>query len=451
MPNITDLPAKERQITTAPYEHILTNTGCWMPGGDWLVYDIRPGNGAPDFSGERIERVNVATGTVETLYESRNGAFCGVVTASPTDDRVVFILGPEHPTADWSYSFQHRQGLIRRPDGSTENLDAGNFAPPFVPGALRGGSHVHVFSPDGQWVSFTYNDHVLNALDQDPNAPAHDVDQRNIGLSVPLGSVQVNRNHPRNYDGSYFSVLISRTVNAPKPGSDEIRRAFEEGWVGKDGYLKADGRRQKRAIAFLGELVVPDGKGGEQPLIELFLVDLPEQAKELTIEGDGPLGGTATRRPLPPKNVVQRRLTRTADRKYPGVQGTRHWLRSSPDGSKIAFLMKDDDGIVQIWTVSPNGGEPRQWSKVKSDVASPLSWSPDGRSIAHLADGSVCVSTETQTFRLTPRSDGADAPSSLAVVFSPDGSKIAYNREPRHENGDRYHQIFVVDVPEQLR
>ncbi len=27
---------------------------------------------------------------------------------------------------------------------------------------VRGGSHVHVYSPNGQFVSFTYNDHVLH-------------------------------------------------------------------------------------------------------------------------------------------------------------------------------------------------------------------------------------------------------------------------------------------------
>jgi hypothetical protein len=51
--------------------------------------------------------------------------------------------------------------------------------------------------------------------------------------------------------------------------------------------------------------------------------------------------------PLSPKGCTQRRLTFTAQRKFPGIQGPRHWLRSSPDGSRIAFLMKDDAGVVQ--------------------------------------------------------------------------------------------------------
>ena len=73
------------------------------------------------------------------------------------DDRVAFILGPEDPTPDWEYAIHHRQGVVvhaSRP-GEATNLDARDLTPPFTPGALRGGTHVHIFSGDGQWVSFT--------------------------------------------------------------------------------------------------------------------------------------------------------------------------------------------------------------------------------------------------------------------------------------------------------
>jgi hypothetical protein len=129
----------ERQLTSAAQGHVLTNINCWSPDGQWLVYDVRTGDA---FNGRYIEQVHAQTGEVQRLYEATQGAFCGVVTYSPADSRVVFIHGPENPTADWTYHFTRRRGAVVdavRP-GSARPLDAMTYAPPFVPGALRGGS-----------------------------------------------------------------------------------------------------------------------------------------------------------------------------------------------------------------------------------------------------------------------------------------------------------------------
>ncbi len=66
-------------------------------------------------------------------------------------ETVVFILGPERPTDDWQYAPYHRQGVLvdTKQPGVARRLDARNILPPFTPGALRGGSHVHVFDPSG--------------------------------------------------------------------------------------------------------------------------------------------------------------------------------------------------------------------------------------------------------------------------------------------------------------
>ena len=155
--------------------------------------------------------------------------------------------------------------------------------------------------------------------------------ERNIGVSVPFRisgpagdaaspGVQVARTHPRNHDGDYFSVLVTRTVNRPRPGTDEISRAFEEGWIARrDGH---------RSLAFLGNVTALDGREHA----EVFVVDLPP---DLTRAGDVPLEGTATRRPGPPLGVTQRRITFTSDRPFPGVvTSPRHWVRASPDGAR---------------------------------------------------------------------------------------------------------------------
>lgn len=414
--------SRERQVTFAPHGHLLTNSGVWSTDREWIVYDIRSDPAGSVFDGDRIERVRVETGETEVLYRSRQGACCGVATCSPVDDRVVFIHGPENPTPDWNYAAFHRRGVIVRMSepGVAENLDACDIVPPFTPGALRGGSHVHTFREDGKWVAFTYEDHVLAG-----NAPQADADrnQRNIGVCIPNRFVHVPKAHARNHDGSHFSILVTRTVNQPQPGSDEISRAFEESWIPK-----------RQALAFQGEVLTET----RELISEVFIVELPN---DLTVPGDGPLEGTLTRRPAPPRGCVQRRLTFTTDRKYPGLQGPRHWLRASPDGTRIAFLMKDEAGIVQIWLISPDGGEPWQLTRNPMPIASAFSWSPSGQWIAHVMDGSVFI-TDTDTglsHRLTEPSPES-SPRPEACVFSPDSSKIAYLR---HING--WNQVFVVE------
>ena len=280
--------AQERQLTHAPHGHVLTNVNVWSPDSRWIVYDVRTVDSV--FDGTRIEQVEVATGKVQTLYETKNGTACGVVTYHPREPKIVFIHGPEHPTPEWNYGMTRRRGAIvdvRRP-GAARSLDAMNYAPPFTPGALRGGSHVHVFSPDGAWVSNTYEDEVLARLGAAAGEGGdRDFNQRNIAVSVPApaaSGVRVVRGHPRNHDGELFSVVVTRTVNRPKPGSDEISRAFEEGWVGG---VSAEGRR---SLAFLGNVTARDGREHA----EVFLVELPE---DLTRVGEAPIEGTATRRP----------------------------------------------------------------------------------------------------------------------------------------------------------
>lgn len=439
----------ERQVTRGATNHVLTNVNVWSSDGCWIYYDVRSDAAGEIFDGRRIERVNVDAGHTEVIYQSPGEGCVGVVTASPTADHVIFIHGPDSPTDGWKYCAWHRRGVIvvQGQSHTAVNMDARDLTPPFTAGALRGGSHVHTFSPDGKWIAFTYEDHVLaEFVGQTP----HELNQRAVGVSVPAdflpgGSVVVEPTHPRNHNGTFFSVLVTLTHDEPQPGSDEICRAVEDAWIGREGYLRSDGERQRRAIAFQGEVVSEAG----QHLREAFVVDLPD---DLTLVDNLPLEGTTTTRPRPPRGVVQRRLTRTSERKYPGIQGPRHWLRSSPDGARIAFLMKDESGIVQIWTVLPASGETWQLTHNSHDIASAFTWSADGRWIAHVMDTSVCV-TETatgETFRLTPACTEITAPRPEACVFSPGGDKIAYVRrvlDSSDEGPSRVaNQIFVVSL-----
>ncbi|MBY0232675.1 MAG: DUF3748 domain-containing protein, partial [Gemmataceae bacterium] len=305
---------------------------------------------------------------------------------------------PRHPNrSEGRPSVQTGAGSETRAQRRPANLDARDLVPPFTPGALRGGTHLHSFNPDGSLVAFTYDDHVLG-----------ESNQRNVGVCVP-GPVSVPKTHPRNHDGTHFSVLLTRTVAQPRAGTDEIGRASEEAWLGQ------------RSLAFQGETA-----GG---IRELYAVDVPS----VFLPGDGPLEGTATERPFPPKGAEQRRLTRTADRRYPGLAGPRHWPRS--EGGRIACLMRDDAGIVQLWIVD---GEPRQLTHGEG-IASAFTWER-GR-LAFVTDGSVCVAdADTGAIRrLTPRTDPAPRPE--ACVLSPDGRRVAFVRPV-----DGFNQVFVAEA-----
>jgi Protein of unknown function (DUF3748)/WD40-like Beta Propeller Repeat len=417
----------ERQLTHGPGGRILTNTGVWSPDGDWIVYDTRSDAAGERFDGTKIEAVNTRTGEVRTVYESRNGAGCGVATWHPKKPIVIFIHGPERPTPDWTYAAPRRQGVIVEfGKGDAFPFDGRDLVPPFTPGALRGGSHVHVFSPDGGKVSFTYEDQYLTRYDRETDG--REMNLRNVGVGVPAGLVRVGRGHPRNADGTYFCAIVTTTTAHPKPGSDEIKKAFEEGWI------------DSRSLAFQGHVVTAKN----ETIAEVFAVDLPD---DLRVDGDGPLQGTETRRPFPPKGTRQRRLTHTADRRHPGLQGPRHWLRGSPDGSRVAFLMKDDDGRPQLWTVAPAGGEPKRLARTTAGIESAFSWNSDGTRIAFVSEGRIAFAdAQSGAVRfVTDRGPEAEAPRPEACVFAPDGRKIAFVR--RRKAGDREsNQICVVEL-----
>ncbi len=417
-----------KQLTFAPHNHQLTNINAWTPDSRWLAFDVRPSGAS--FTGETIERVNVDTGDVQVVYRAQHGAHVGVVTVNPTPpERYVFIHGPENPDADWHYDFHRRRGVVVQ-GGEASNLDAMDVTAPFTPGALRGGSHVHVWSQDGSRLSFTYNDSVLHAL-----SPA--LDLRNVGVALPYGPVHPRGNHPREYAGSHWCVLVSRTTPHPRPGSDEINRAYEEGWVGAEGYLKPDGTRQRWALAFIGDTL---SKQGEK-VPELFIVDLPQDEAAWKQPGEAPLEGTPDTMPSPPAGVMQRRLTFTHNRRYPGLATSpRHWVRSSPDGQHLAFLMRDDKGVAQLWLVSPNGGEPRQLT-CGTGVDSAFTWHPCGDFIGFV-QGRRIVMCNAQTGDLVALTDEQSvAPSPDAVLFSPDGKKIAWMQDV-----DGFRQLMMTET-----
>ena len=429
-------PWREVQITSGDDNHILTNINCWSADGRFILFDTRSDLAGGVFDCNKIRRVEVSTGKTEILYESKNGANCGVVTAHPARDACVFIHGPEFPDRDgFVYGPARRHGVILSGDGGARVMDARDLVPPFTPGSLRGGSHVHVWHPKGDWVSFTYEDHFLEEKNRGGGQP----NSRVVGVSVP-GEVTPRHEHARNHSGSHFSVIVTPIAQSPRPGSDDLLRACEEGWIGTNGYVRPDGTRQNRALAFQGTVLSKSGN----PLVEVFVCDLPGN---LAQRGAGPLSGTSDQLPFPPEGVSVRRLTHTEGSPFPGIQGPRHWLRSSPDGSQIAFLARDDSGVVQIWLVEPVGGKTKPLTRNRHDISSAFSWTPDGSQIAHGMDGSLCLTSvvDGETKRLTP-ADYQRPIRPEACVVSPDGSRIAYTRTIQGKNQIFIHQRFLHQI-----
>lgn len=403
------------QVTNQPRGHTIANRGCWTADGRSIVFDLR--DDETKFDSPSI--MQVAVGTTDSIkpnckivYASPDGTPCGVPICSPIDDRVVFIHADPPMDDDWRYCAWHRRGVLidlHRPEAAA-TLDARDIVAPFTPGALRGGTHLHTFNQDATALVSTYEDHVL-ATSSDPLAQAN---RRGIAVHVLSMPVTVPKTDRRNHDGVSFTTFVSQIADVPVPGSDQISIATGEAWLAGPG----------NRIAIQGTVVDQSGK----PCVEIFLITLPDRLSDLCISGDHPLQGTPTTRPGFPAGVTQRRLTFTYDRRFPGIAGPRHWAVGSPDGSRIGFFMRDDNGSVQFWTVSPDSGDMVQVTHNAPEPTSPFTWHPDGSQVTYIADGSVMLvnACDGDYKRLTPRMPVADGPTHHACVFSPDGSSIAY-------------------------
>jgi Tol biopolymer transport system component len=431
---------KERQLTTDLSGHTVHQIQCFSPDNQWIVYYTRNDDGKIGAT-STIAMVHVETGEIKKLYDAPNqtefGPGVGAVTFSPQEHQVLFIHGVRNADESNPYTMTRRTGVMIKVDAPQNPifLDARDIKAPYTKGALRGGTHAHSWSHDGKWISYTYNDYVLEQLAKKSDQVK---DLRMVGIMTPQQRVDVPEFGLENNSGEWFSAIVTKVTETPKWGSDEIEKACEESWIGNKGYRKADGAEQRRALAFLGDVRSKDGS----KVTEVFVADLPE----VLIEEEGfPLEGSATTRPNVPAGVVQRRITYTTDEKYPGVQGPRHWTRSSPDGTKIFFMRKDENGFVQLYSVSPNGGEIFQETKNDFSIETNLAVHPNGQYIAYGNDQNIYLTdlvahtTRKISQPLNSKGDGLSA-----LNWSYDGKKLAFNRRIEQE-GSSYYQICILE------
>lgn len=434
---------KEYQLTTGNEGHFLHNTEVFSPDDEWIVYDTRN----IDSQIARnccIKMVNVKSREIRLLYKTKHqtkyGPGVAAATFDPVKNEVLFIHGLSNCDSANPYSETRRTGVAVQIDHPEVPIfmDARNVYPPFTPGALRGGTHAHTWSGDGKWISFTYNDAIMAQLAKNDK---NKKDMRMVGVMAPYGPVKV-KEFPsgENNNGIMFTTIVTQVTGNPKPGSDEIEKAHGDGWVGKEGYVRKDGKRQKRAIAFLGDT----RDSADNLLTEVYIVNVPENITS-ALPGES-LAGTKYSRPMPPKGTKQKRLTYTADRKFPGIQGPRFWMRSTPDGSRLFFLMKDDHGVVQFYAISPNGGVINQITHNSFSVSTTFNVSPDGKFLAYGSGNNIYVTEITTGITKEITNDAPDKYSRVSNVnWSNNGTMIAFNRKVPSGN-NAYYQIFLLQL-----
>ena len=124
----------------------------------------------------------------------------------------------------------------------------------------------------------------------------------------------------------------------------------------------------------------------------------------------------------------------------------------SPDGKRIAYTWFNDevDGY-EIWTIDPDGSEPRVLVRHDPDVAyfQIEDWSLDGASLlvqVRRIDGTTelaLVSARDGSVRALKTPFGDDYAG--MAVFSPDGRYVAYDQPPRGGSLDSDIYAFAVD------
>lgn len=418
--------SNNNNLTVLPSGHTLHHNGVFSKDGKWIVFD---GRNDDTKIGETptIGIVNVKTGEEKTIYKTHNqtvyGPGVGAVSFSPVEDKVIFIHGLADANAEKPYAMSRRTGVgidIKKPY-LPFFYDARDVNSPYTPGSLRGGTHSHCWSRDGQLISFTYNDELTES------------NLRVVGVMLPYSQeVKVNTTAGNN-GGMMFSAIVTDVVSNPAPGSDEINKAFDECWVGKNGYTSNTGTHIPYAIAFQGNVLNKEGK----QITEVFVVDIhPDK-----ILGDPEAVGQAGERPRVPKGIQQRRITFSEK----GLSDTRHWLRSSSDGKFIYALAKDQKENNQLVQIELSSGKITFLTANDFSIDFSFNLNNNGNKIAYVAQNSVYLFDFTKGSSLkisnTEKGKIVGAPS-----FSPDDRLLVFNQYIKDQNGVEFLQIRKVDI-----
>ncbi|MFP6596194.1 MAG: DUF3748 domain-containing protein [Candidatus Hydrogenedentota bacterium] len=420
---------QERQLTFSPMGHDLDNNDNFSPDGNWLCFDTRETVEFGIHNSQSVMMVNIETGEEVVLLAAEQSAIgkeaaapgIGAVSFNHARAEVAFIHGPplDQVPARGPYDFPNRTGARIFIDEPRKRhwLDHRDIATDreTLPGALRGGTHRHEYTWNGNRIGFTYNDFLMQDYD------------RTVGYMEP------HPNAPG--DASHYAVLMVPTVpiGTAKPG--EIEKAWGDSWVGREGRMRA----------FIGHVRAVDGEAYEQ---SLFVADLP-----LSVDIASADSGSATRYPTPPKDITIRRLTKD------WANGI---VRGSHDGEWIAYYGKAADASTQVFIVRADGSEPpRQVTTLPFGAGAGLRWHASGNSVLCFSNNGV-VSTSVQEGVNFGKSifltNQEISPERSKLALSWDGSMIAFNKPvptaderggiSKNYLGEDHIQIFVLPFPD---
>ena len=105
----------------------------------------------------------------------------------------------------------------------------------------------------------------------------------------------------------------------------------------------------------------------------------------------------------------------------------------SPDGGRLAFLRRGEDGRRGVWSMDIGGGEARPLNTGAASV-SDFGWSPDGRRIVYCAD--------VDPDRQAEEGETGDTPKVKAV------NRIRYRFDGLGWRGDAHFHLFVTGLDE---
>ncbi len=141
---------RHETITFAPRNHLLTNTNTWTPDtSGWYLTCVLQGRRLP----ARPLACEYPYWRGRGYLSRVTGRTVGVVTVHPKSEKYVFIHGPEILMKHGiTISIIGAESLLKR---QGEQSRCNGYYCTVHPRSARGGSHVHVFSPNGEMVSFT--------------------------------------------------------------------------------------------------------------------------------------------------------------------------------------------------------------------------------------------------------------------------------------------------------